>query len=298
MPNNFFTPVQAARSSLAALRWVTTLPRTVHRDAETDFVPGLGAVVNVRNPIDAGEARTYSQADRDAKREIVLDNLSETTVPVKLDTHLYKAVGLSDEDLTLNISDFERQVLRPQTESVAKSLPNPLIANMVAIAGDPGTVMSADGANALKVITRARRILNSRQVPLDQRWLALGVGLAEAVCNLPQITEADKSGTDGALREGIVGRLRGFTLVEDPHLPEDVGVAYHRDAFAFVSRPPANPSGATRSETVAADGFSVRWIQDYDPRFLMDRSVVSAFVGATTLDAKRAIKITTASTTP
>ena len=67
MAHTLYTPTQAARSVLAALRWQSTLPRTVRQDFSADFVPGIGAPVNVRNPVSAGPARGYTAANRTAR---------------------------------------------------------------------------------------------------------------------------------------------------------------------------------------------------------------------------------------
>ena len=75
-------------------------------------------------------------------------------------------------------------------------------------------------------------------------------------------------------------------------------VAYHRDAFAHVSRPSRNPEGAAKSATVAQDGFALRWLQHYNPLQLEDQSVVDTFVGAETLDANRAVAVADPVVTP
>ena len=45
---------------------------------------------------------------------------------------------------------------------------------------------------------------------------------------------------------------------------------------------------------VSEGGFSLRWIQHYNPIQLEDQSVVATFYGAKTLDATRAVGITKA----
>lgn len=296
MANSIYTPQQAARSALAALRWLTSLPRTVRQDFSTEFVSGRGATVDVRKPINAGAAKTYTAANRAARAAIEFNDLTDDVVPVQLTDQVYNAVRLPDNFMTFTIEDLERQVLIPQAESVVDALTAPLVAEMVAIAGDASTIVTADGANALKVVTAARKILNDRKVPFANRTLAVGTELASDFLNLKELTDASQSGSDGALREAIIGRLRGFLVIEDPALPEDVGVAYHMDAFAHVTRPSRQPEGAAKSAVVAQDGFSLRWIQHYNPNQLEDQSVVDTFVGAETLDATRAVKITKSAT--
>ena len=294
MAHTLFTADQAARSTLAALRWLTTLPRTVRQDFSTEFVAGRGQTINVRKPITAGAARTYTAANRAARDAIVFDDVTETWVPVTMDTQVYKALRVPDDFATFTLESVERQLLVPAAESVVDELTAPLVDEMEAIASDTGLEIAADGANALAVVTKARRILNERKVPFADRYFAVGTGVAEHLLNLDQLTKVNEAGTDGALREGIIGRLRGFTVIEDPALADDFGVAYHRDAFAHVTRPSRQPEGAAMSATIAQDGFALRWLMHYNPLQLEDQSVVDTFVGAATLDANRAVSVTVA----
>ena len=294
MAHTLFTAEQAARSTLAALRWLTTLPRTVRQDFSQEFVAGRGQTINVRKPITAGAARTYTAANRAARDAIVFDDVTETWVPVTMDTQVYKALRVPDDFATFTLESVERQLLVPAAESVVDELTAPLVDEMEAIASDTGLEIAADGANALAVVTKARRILNDRKVPFADRYFAVGTGVAEHLLNLDQLTKVNEAGTDGALREGIIGRLRGFTVIEDPALADDFGVAYHRDAFAHVTRPSRQPEGAAMSATIAQDGFALRWLMHYNPLQLEDQSVVDTFVGAATLDANRAVSVTVA----
>ena len=44
MAHVLYTPEQAARATLASLRWLTNLPRTVRQDFSAEFVAGRGPV--------------------------------------------------------------------------------------------------------------------------------------------------------------------------------------------------------------------------------------------------------------
>jgi hypothetical protein len=380
--NTLYTPEQAARSTLAALRYLTTLPRTVRTDFSTEFVPGRGTVVNIKAPISAGAARKYTQDNRSARDAIVFDDLTQATVPVTLDTQVYKAVRLPDDFATFTLESLEQQVLRPQAEAVVDGLSAPLLAEMAAVATD-ASIPTLTTSNALDVLIAARAVLNARKVPMANRFIALSPAAEAAFLGLDQLQKVNESGSDGILREATIGRLFGFTIVSDPTLhpptkatitgtptggtftltyggdttsaiaynaaasavetalealdsiPADsltvtgsaggpytivglgddsgltasgasltggtapsvtiaesvagFGVAYHSDAFAFVTRPSRNPEGAAKSATVAQDGFALRWLQHYNPLQLEDQSVVDTFVGAETLDANRAV---------
>lgn len=290
MANTLYTPEQAARSTLAALRYLTTLPRTVRQDFSAEFVPGVGNVVNIRNPISAGTARVYTAANRAARDAIVFDDLSQDTIPVTITDQVYKAVRLPDDFATFDLVSLEQQVLRPQAESVVDGVTSPLITEMDAVAVDAGVpLLAADGSNALEVLIELRAILNDRKVPMTDRYFAITPAAEAAFLRLEQLQKVNEAGTDGVLREAIIGRLFGFTIVVDPSLSQSV--AYHRDAFAHVTRPSRNPEGAAKSATVAQDGFALRWLQHYNPLQLEDQSVVDTFVGAETLDADRAVAV-------
>ena len=289
--HRLWTAEQAARSTLAALRWLTALPRTVRQDFSQEFLAGRGQTINVRKPVTAGDARTYTAENRANRDAIEFNELDQQWVPVLMDTQVYNAVRLPDDFATFDLESLEQQVLVPQAESVVDVLANPLIAQMIGIESEDGLTIGAGGQGPLEVATRARRILNARKVPFANRFLAVGSGLAEQYVNLKELTDVSASGSDGALREGTIGRLRGFTVIEDPALPDYFGVGYHRDAFAHVTRPSRQPDGAAMSATIAADGFALRWIQHYNATQLEDQSVVDTFVGAATLDANRAVAI-------
>lgn len=296
MANVLYTPEQAARSTLAALRYNSVLGRTVNQSFSAEFVAGRGQTVNVVGPVTLADARTYTKANRDARAAIVFDELGQATFPVTLEDQIYSAVRLPDDFATFTLTNLEQQVLRPQAEKVAKGIHARLVTQMAGVATDAGIpAIAADGSNVLAVLIAARRVLNSREVPLEGRTLAVGAGVEAAVLGLPQLQKANESGDGGdMLRQARIGNLFGFEIIAATELPENYGVAYNRDAFTLVTRPSRPPQGAGFSSTVAQDGFALRWIQHYNPLQLEDQSVVDCFAGATTLDAERAVSLTLA----
>lgn len=308
MANALYTPTQAARSTLAALRYLTVLPRTVRQDFSNEFVAGRGRTVDVPLPVQVGEARTYTTANRTARAEIVFDDLTQDTKPVTMGDQVYKAVRLPDDFNTFDLTSLEQQVLRPQAESVADGVTAPLVAVMSAVDGPASgeaeiPEVSPDGSNALQALIQARRVLNSRtvlggrRIPTSDRFVAVGAGMEAAFLSVPQLQKVNESGDGGdMLRRAIIKDLFGFTIVADPLLPEDYAVAYHRDAFVHVTRPSREPEGAAKSATVSQDGFALRWIQHYNPLQLEDQSVVDTFVGADNLMDEYAVSFTLADT--
>ncbi|MBT2502984.1 P22 phage major capsid protein family protein [Curtobacterium sp. ISL-83] len=291
-----YTPQQAARATLASLRYLSLLPRTVRQDFSADFVAGVGQTVNVLGPVNAGKAKVYTKANRAARDAIQFNDLGQTWVPVTLENQVYNAVRLPDDFETFTLKDLTTQVLIPQAESVVDELATPLVAEMVAIGTDAGIPeVAPDGSNFRTALIKAREVLNDRKVPAANRTFAVGSGMEAAALQDELLQRVNESGTGDVLRNATIGQLFGFTIVADPSLPSGFGEAYHKDAFAHVTRPSKQPQGAAFSATVAQDGYALRWIQHYNPNQLEDQSVVDTFYGAKTLDANRAVSVKLAS---
>lgn len=292
MAITLFNPTQAAKATLSSLRYLTNLPRTVRQDFSNEFVAGRGQTVNVLGPISAGTAKVYTKANRDARAAIQFNDITQAWFPVTLEDQVYNAVRLPDDFATFTLEDMTRQVLRPQAESVVDALAAPLISEMTAIVTDSSIpAVAPDGSNIRQVLIKARKVLNERKIPAADRWFAVGSDIEAAILSDTLLQKVNESGSSEVLRNATIGRLFGFTIVADPTLPSDFGIAYHRDAFAHVTRPSRQPDGAAFSASVAQDGYALRWIQHYNPLQLEDQSVVDTFFGATTLDANRAVSV-------
>lgn len=147
----------------------------------------------------------------------------------------------------------------------------------------------ADGSNLLEVVARANRILNKQSVPFINRTLAVGPGVAEVFRKNKDLLNVSFSADNGGLlHDATIAKVGGFTVVEEPALPEAFSVFYEKNAFALAVRAADVPAGATFGDSVAQDGFALRHICDYDPTYAEDRSVVDAYFGAAVLDARRA----------
>lgn len=298
MAHTLYSSEQAATAALEALRYLSVLPRTVRMDYSTEFVAGRGQTVNVLAPISAGEAKVYTKAKRTAREAIEFNDLAQTWVPVTLEDQIYNAVRLPDDFATFTLRDLTREVLVPQAQSVVDGLAAPLITEMNAIAADAeaAVTVEADGSsNVLRGLIRMNQVLNDRKVPRAGRTLAVGTDWEAALLSLPQLQKVNEAGDGGSmLRQAQIGNLFGFNIIVAPELASDKAVAYHRDAFAFVTRPTRVPEGAPHGAVVSQDGFALRHIMQYNPIQLEDQSIVDAFFGSTTLDANRAVAATIA----
>lgn len=297
MANAFLKAEQIAATALGLLERELVLPRLVTRMGIADFRGAKNDTVNIRVP-SRTTAREYEWRTRN--NPIVLDELEETSIPVTLDKHPYSAVAVTDEELTLDIVSFGEQVLRPQIRAVAEKLETYVYTAMSNAdlhwptiapgAGDsPGGGGSTaeydnDAKDILVALVEARRRLNVKNVPVAGRVIVVGADIEAILLNGSQLLDASAAGSDGALRDAQIGRLYGMPIFTSNALPTDQAWVFHPTAFVLANVAPVVPAGVVQGSTQTFEGLAMRWIQDYDTSYLRDRSVVSAFAGAASVE--------------
>lgn len=150
-----------------------------------------------------------------------------------------------------------------------------------AIGGATTLNTDADGVKTWNAIRDLRKQMNKAKVPQSQRYLALN---AEAegrlLSSAAKITNVDTSGSPAGLRDAVLGRLLGFTLVNSEQLPVTdypQMIAFWQPALAYVSQ--IDKVEAMRSVTKFAD--RIRGLHVYGAKVLsMYATSVRFFSGA------------------
>lgn len=245
----------------------------------TDFKGAKGDVINVKRP-PILRARDAGFRNRNA---LVMDDLIQARIQVPLNKYPYSGVSLSDEELTLDIENFGQEVTVPQVRALAEDFEETVASVLGAAtyvhtatftAGDPG-----EAGDPRKVAIEARKLLNSSHVPASGRYWIVGADVSAAIAKFDKLLDVDTSGLPEAVREGTVGRLAGFTIVESNALDGDESYFVHDSAVALAYVAPAAPKGATSAGVAAEGGLALRQLFDYDSDTLADRSIVSVFTG-------------------
>lgn len=277
MANTFIKSERIVSTMLGVLSREVVLPQLVWRDAGGDFRGAKNDTVSIRLPAYTN-ARTRTLR---AGTAITVDELDETKVDVTLDTDVYKAIGVSLEELTLDVESFERQVAIPATESVARGIEDALATEMNGATYQ--TTVEVDEADPYLALIDARIALNKANVPAGGRFLAVGSDIEAAILKSDRLSKFDQSGSDTALREASIGRIAGFTAVSVPGLDPGIAIAAHQTAFVLSTRAPSVPQGAVTGSTRSALGFSMTAIQDYDFINTTDRFAAHVFMGTNTV---------------
>lgn len=286
MAHTFLKPESLVALGLGMLRRELVLPRMVQRVSFDQFVGVKDDTVNIKIPAILA-AREYAWRN-DRQSGIQFDDIVELSLPVTLDKHPYTAVKVTDEQLKMDIRDFGEQVLAPQVRAVAEKLEGYIATAMENADYDQSVTYDAGAGDLYRALVAARKKLNQANVPAAGRVVVLGANVEESALNEDTFKKVSDSGSDSALRDAIIGRVAGFTVLGNVNsVDEDFAVAYHPSAFGFANAAPLVPAGAPFGATLASDGFSLRWVRDYDSEYMQDRSVVDAFAGAISVEDGR-----------
>jgi hypothetical protein len=289
--NNFYQAPQVARVAVELAAEDAYLSALVNRNYENDLLGGggRGRTVNVRIP---GALIARDRGIDDKTTAIVLDELSESTVPITLGTHAYSAVSLSEGDMTLNLESFSAQVLAPQVDAVVDFIEHNFVTTLKTTQGvqTGETLPDYDAANPVATFVALRKILRDRGVNPASLQVIVGTQVYADLISSKQLIDASQSGSTAALREGAVGRVQGFTVVESTRVGETEIYAFSRDSFTIAVRAPLIPAGAPFGAIESSNGFSLRYLRDYDVMHTVDRSLVSTFVGSAALPLKKIVR--------
>lgn len=284
MPNTILTPDIIAREALMVLRNNAVMANLVHRDYSEEFVAGVGDTITIRRPA-TFEAKEYAGS-------IAVQDATETGVPVKMDKHLDVSFAVTSKQLTMDIEDFSKQLLIPAMQAFADKVDQYLLGLKADIANKvPATDVVQDD------VIDARAYLTKAAAPLADRRFVYGTDTETKLLKTDLFISAEKVGDEGtALREASLGRKYGMDFYVDQNA-DTVGVdgiAFHKNAFAFVTRPLALPQGAANAAIVDYDGFGLRVVQGYDMNAKTDTISIDMVCGVKTLNANLAAVIESA----
>jgi hypothetical protein len=261
------------RTALALLERDAVLANLVWRDAAGDFRGAKDDTISIRLP-------AYAKANKRALRSgdaRTVSTLHERKVDVTLDTDLYQRVKITDEELTLDIESFERQVVVPVAGALIRGIEDEIVDEVQGASYENEVTIDRDAP--YDGIVDARRKLNDARVPADGRILIMGSEVESVFLKDDQFVRADASGSTETLRNAQIGRVAGLAAISVPALEPDEAYAFHRTAYVLNSRAPMVPASAAAGSTIAADGFALRVVQILEPDTVVDNFHADVWVG-------------------
>lgn len=224
-------------------------------------------------------ARSYAFRN-DRTDEIQFDEYAETKVPITFTAgRVYSAVKVTDEQ-----NDFDQvtvdKLMPLQAKAVARAMENDT-ANTIRN-GDYEVVVGGAEKDPYRALVEARKLLTKFRVQ-GVRNLVVGTDFEAALLLDKRFTAAVSSGNEagGILRTGNIGNWVGFNIYVSDLVGADEAIALTDSSFGFAIAAPSIPGSVPFGATASADGYSLRWIRDYDMTRVVDRSLVDCFFGST-----------------
>lgn len=281
MSHIFVKPSLVVETAVEVLRRQIVLPNYVLTNALGDFGGSANDTINVRvGAVMDSRERVFRGTGSD--RNVVMDDLVESSFPVTLDKVIYNAVALTDEQLTLDIKDFIAQVIVPQVGGVAYGIENYLY-DLISSAPYQDTHW-INPADTFPAFVDARRALNDENVEYNDRVMIVGSAVESALLKDPQFRRYDATGAEqaSALRQAVIGNVAGLPVLRSNALAPDEAFEWQRNAFIYINRAPKKPFSAAVNAygNYAASGAAFRWLADYDFQNLTDRSLLDTYVGS------------------
>ena len=274
MANTFLTPDIIAREALMVLRNNAVMANLVHRDYSNEFVAGVGDTITIRKPA-TFEAKEYAGS-------ISVQDATEGSVDVKMDKHLDVSFAVTSKQMAMDIEDFSRQLLVPAMQAFQDKIDSYLLG----LQSDITNRVTATGIMQNDIVD-ARKHLTTAAAPLTERRFVYGSDTEAELLKTDLFISAEKVGDEGtALREASLGRKFGMDFYVDQNA-DGVGIdamAFHKNAFALVTRPLALPQGASNAAIVDYDGFGLRVVYGYDMNTKTDTISIDMLCGVKTLD--------------
>lgn len=284
MANTFLTPDIIAREALMVLRNNAVMANLVHRDYSDEFVNGIGDTITIRKPA-SFVAKEYNGS-------IDVQDATEGSVAVKMDKHLDVSFAVTSKQMAMEIEDFSKQLLVPAMQAFSDKVDKYLLGLASEI------TQKVDATDSIQSdVVDARAYLTKNAAPLTERRFVYGTETEAELLKTDLFISAEKVGDEGtALREASLGRKFGMDFYVDQNA-DGISIdamAFHKNAFALVTRPLALPMGAANASTVNYDGFGLRVVIGYDMDKKTDTVSIDMLCGVKTLDAKLAAKLISA----
>ena len=198
MPNTFTTLQDIARQALPQLIDNLVFPQLCYRDFSNTFAQH-GDTIQVRKPV------VYTAAEFDASQGVTAQDITESTVAVKLDKIATVDVEASAIETATNIDDLNRVFIQPAAIALAQKIN----ADGLALESEVFNTVDCSTKN-LAALAAVRKAMNEARMPMTERRAIWDPEADAAFMTIDAIVHAEKSGTTEALREGSIGRVYGM----------------------------------------------------------------------------------------
>lgn len=294
---NTLTAHQATIIGMEALRVLrrdSVIVKRVRTDYSTE-VAQHGKVVTIP------KFGSLTANDKTLGSNVTVQNATSTSVNVTLNKH---------KEATFIIDDFDRAISR--NDLLAGYMNSGMVAIVEAVEDDLfalysglSTAIGTAGTDLTAAVCRlARKTLTDAKAPRAGRTLAISTKDVSALLAADSQFLASYNNTSDKtkIEEGIIGRYMGFDVMESQAIPVVAGVptthnlAWHKDAFALVTRPldsvvPQGMGAVVQTVTDPDSGLAIRVVLSYNADRLGVQCTVDLLYGVAEVRDELAVDV-------
>jgi hypothetical protein len=244
--NNFIPAIWANEFARNLEKFlVYAQPGVVNRDYEGEIsgagssvkINGIGPVTvgnyvkntNIGDPETLTDAQTTLTIDQQKYFNFQVDDIDKAQTKPKVMANAMLRAGYGMRDA------IDQYIASLYTDAAAANLIGtdavPKVPNNTA--GDP--------SNVYNLLVDAAVALTDSKVPTEGRWVIVPPWFYGRLLKESIFVKANESGSDQALRNGIVGKAAGFTVLQSHNVPNTAGTKYKimfgvGDAISYASQ--------------------------------------------------------------
>lgn len=278
MPNTYLKQEKYAALSVAALNVKATLPMVFTRFNGDALKGARDDTVAVFKTPGITTARDYEWRTR--TEPIKLDRIARTQTTIKLGEHVVSAVPVTDEEMTLDVTNFAQEVVSPQTNAVVDRLNGKVLTALKTKANFKVTDLDASATDdPYDKALDWSATLDEQGTPEDGRTLLVGSNVKKWIMKSETLLKYDLSQANTAYRRAKFGTIANMDVVSSQLLgPNDIYVV-HPSALVVANIAPLVPNDGGYGATLTSDGWSIRVIRRFEGAWLQTVSTLSTFVG-------------------
>lgn len=242
-----FIPTVWSAAILENFKTAQAIIPTLNRQYEGEIASG--------NTVKITGITTPSIQDYATSRTLTIDALSDSTQSMLINQEKAISFKVDDIDRVQAAGSFE-PVTADAGRALAEDSESYVIAQMKANGTSAGTTAITTPAHAFAAVVAIRTALGKAKIPASDRFLAVSPEFAALLlAEGSKLTSANTAGGDGELRNGVLGNLLGFTVIEHPLLTHTsnrpAAIGYHGPSVGYVGQIAKTEGG--RMELAFAD---------------------------------------------
>ena len=266
--NRFLTPEVVAKEALMVLQSNLCMADLVHRDYSDEFV-AVGDTVSIRKPAKFVAKNFTGTTEK--------QDITETSVPVKLDRFRDVTVAVTSKEMTLDIADFSKQVVEPAMQAIAQAIDEDLLA----VACENAQCIT-EAKGELADIAGIAKQMDMAKAPVSDRSLVMHPKHKYQYALNEELSNVSYSGDNQTLRDALLGRVFTLNTYMDQNAPdslaEEAGTAKTMKITGNAGEAVVTVSGA--DGTIAAgdgfilDGYLYRFTQGGEGQLAIDQKLM------------------------